>query len=139
MIEEGADLIKDFKNTPEEQRPWAREIIYIIICIAICMTTFFVFQAQKSEAVQRAVKAEAKLEALQQLYVNEGKECPKLIQDAVEKRDLYWSAKFDNLQETYNKDLKSRADKWESQIGYLTKETRKVKDQAKQITNKIER
>lgn len=137
MLEEGTDLIKDFKNTAKEDRPWAREIIYIVICISICMSTFFVFQAQKSEAIQEKIKAQSELKSLQQLYVSEGKECPKLIQDAVEKRDLYWSAKIDNLQTDYYKLLREDHDKWSGKFEALNRRTEEVKRRTEQLNKKV--
>lgn len=132
----GKEIIEDFLNVPKENRGWAINIIVIIVSIAVCMTTF-VFQAQKSEAVQRALAAESKVESLQMLYVNEGKECPKLIQQAVEKRDLYWSTKFDNERDLNRKILEDKAVKLEQEINYLRSETRKVKKRTESIRNTI--
>lgn len=133
----GKEIIEDFLDVPEKNRPWAINIIVILAAIAVCMTTFFIFQTQKSEAVQRAMAAESELKSLRMIYVTEGKECPKLIQDAVEKRDLYWSTKFDNERDLNQKMLQEKAAKLEQELSYLRNETRKVKKRTETIRNTI--
>ena len=133
----GKELIIEVLKVDPKNRPWTINVVVTCMAIAICVTTFFVFQAQKSQAIQDKLKAESKVETLQQLFVSEGKECPRLIQDAVEKRDLYWSAKFDNLQSEYLKKFKDDHNESLIKFKYLNEETKKIKRKTEQLTKKL--
>jgi hypothetical protein len=133
----GADLFKEVLKVDPKNRSWAINVIVICMAIAICITVFFVFQAQKSQAIQDKLKAESKLETLQLLYVDEGKECPGLIQNAVEKRDLYWTLKLDNLQNKYLKKFEDEHRESILKFKYLNEETKKVKKRTEQLNKKI--
>lgn len=133
----GKEVFSEVLQVEEKNRPWAREVIYITICIAICMTTFFVFKSQRDSFAQRAIKAEAKVDALQLIMINEGKECPKLIREAERNKDIYYAAKIDNLQNKYEKQLKEDHVETMSKFNYLNRETKRVMERAEQLNKKI--
>lgn len=136
-INTGKEIFSEVLQVEEKNRPWAREIIVIAFALAFSITTFFVFQSQKSEAVQEKLEAKAELKSLQLLYVAEGKECPKLIQDAVEKRDLYWGAKFDNLQADYIKKFNEDKTETLARFKYYEAKTAALKDKSEKLNKKV--
>jgi hypothetical protein len=72
-------------------------------------------------AENREIKAKTELDVQKALNLTDSKDCLKLIREAEKAKDLEWSTKFDNLQNTSNKDLRLQADKLEKEINRIRK------------------
>lgn len=108
-------------DTKPESRPWLLSVLLNIFFAAAGITSFFVFSARENIANNEKIEAERKLDICRDNLLKENKDFTILVNHIKAERDLYWQSKFDNLQNSYNKDLKERADKLEKQIIIINK------------------
>ncbi len=123
-------------KTDPKNRTWVLSVIINFILGFALTTTFFVFKGIADKSDEARIKAETELINQRASNVKDDRACNQAIREAIEERDLYYITKIDKIQNEYNKDLKDRADKLEDQMDYFTKETRKLKNEARSI-NKI--
>lgn len=112
MIDSGdaKDVVVKVIDTEPKNRTWVLSLILIAI---LAYGNFFFYS--------RSSKAERELTIQRAASLSDSKMCFEAIQNANKAKDLEWSAKFDKIQDIYNKDLKERADKLEAQIDNLNR------------------
>jgi hypothetical protein len=119
MIDSGdaKDVLIKVIDTEPKNRSWVLSLIIIIILII----SNFLFYSKANTAEEKENIAKKELAIQRSLNLTDSKDCLKAIQEAENRKDLEWSVKFDNIQNTYNKELKERADKLEEQINLINK------------------
>ena len=119
MIDSGdaKDVVIKVIDTEPKNRSWVLSLVIIVILSG--GNFFFYSRANKAEEDENTVKRELAIQ--RSLNLTDSKDCLKAIQLAEKAKDLEWSVKFDNIQNTYNKELKERADKLEQQINLINK------------------
>lgn len=119
MIDSGdaKDVLVKVIDTEPGNRSWVLSLILIIILAA---GNFF-FYSRANTAEEKETVAKKELAIQRSLNLTDSKDCLKAIQETEKRKDLEWSIKFDNIQNTYNKELKERADKLEQQINLINK------------------
>lgn len=115
--EDAKDVLVKVIDTEPGNRSWVLSLILIIILAA--GNFFFYSRANLAEEKENIAKRELAIQ--RSLNLSDSKDCLKVIQETEKRKDLEWSVKFDNIQNTYNKDLKERADKLERQINLINK------------------
>ena len=119
MIDGGdaKDVVVKVIDTEPKNRTW----VLSLIIIAILAYGNFFFYSRAGKAEDKEAKAKVELEIQKAANLVDSKNCFTAIQEANRLKDLEWSAKFDKIQDIYNKDLRERADKLEKQINILNK------------------
>lgn len=115
--EDAKDVIVKVIDTEPKNRTWVLSLVIIVI---LAGGNFF-FYSRASKAEEKEAKAKVELEIQKAANLLDSKNCFTAIQEANKMKDLEWSAKFNKIQDIYNKDLRERADKLERQIEILNK------------------
>lgn len=115
--EDAKDVIVKVIDTEPKNRTWVLSLVIIVI---LAGGNFF-FYSRASKAEEKEAKAKVELEIQKAANLLDSKNCFTAIQEANKMKDLEWSAKFNKIQDIYNKDLRERADKLEKQIEILNK------------------
>lgn len=115
--EDAKDVIVKVIDTEPGNRSW---VLSLMITVILAAGNFF-FYSRANFAEENETIAKRELAIQRSLNLSDSKDCLKAIQDAEKRKDIEWSIKFDNIQNTYNKELKERADKLEQQINLINK------------------
>lgn len=125
-------------KTEPKNRTWVLSVVINFILGVALITTFFVFKGISDKSNEAKVKVETELAIQRASNIKDDKACTQAIREAIKERDIYYTSKIDKLQEEYNKELRDRADKLEAQMDYFTRETRKLKNEARSIKKIVE-
>jgi hypothetical protein len=115
--EDAKEVVVKVLDTEPHNRSWVLSLILNVILAIAC---FFCY-SRMINAENREIKAKTELDVQKALNLTDSKDCLKLIREAEKAKDLEWSTKFDNLQNTSNKDLRLQADKLEKEINRIRK------------------
>jgi len=140
---EGVDKAKGWfdkiVDTKPGNRVWVLSVVINFLLGAALITTYFVFSGRESTAIQEKIKAQTELSQERKSSFDKSEQCFETVRAAEKAKDLEWSMKFDNIQNTYIKDQKERADKAERDLNILRqralnneKRTREIIKQVKQ-------
>jgi len=124
-------------KTEPKNRTWVLSVVINFILGIALTTTFFVFKGIADKAEEAKAKAETELAIQRASSIKDDKACNQAILEAVEKTEAKYTAKIENLQNNYMKDLKDRADKLDAQMDDFRRETKKLKNEARSINKMV--
>jgi len=104
-------------DTEPKNRSWVLSLILNIILAAAC---FFCY-SRMINAENREIETNNKLDVQKALNLTDSKDCLKLIREAEKNKDLEYKAEIANIRDTYNKELKNKADKLEQDLNRIRK------------------
>lgn len=119
MIDSGdaKDIAVKVIDTEPKNRSWVLSLILMVI-----MATgnfFFYSRANKAEERENEIKRELSIQKA--LNLSDSKDCLKQVREAEKNKDLEYTAKLDNIRDTYNKELNDKAIRLEKDLARLQK------------------
>lgn len=119
MIDSGdaKDIAIKVIDTEPKNRSWVLSLILMVIMAA--GNFFFYSRANKAEERENEIKRELSIQKA--LNLSDSKDCLKQVREAEKNKDLEYTAKLDNIRDTYNKELNDKAIRLEKDLARLQK------------------
>jgi len=119
MIDSGdaKDIAIKVIDTEPKNRSWVLSLIINIILAAACI--FFYSRSNNSDKREQDTRRELAIQKA--LNLSDSKDCLKAVREAEKNKDLEYTAKLDNIRDTYNKELNDKAIRLEKDLARLQK------------------
>ena len=131
MIDDNVkEIAKEVIQTQPPNRPWVLSLIINVLLFAAVLYCI----SREKKAIEEKIQAERKYEILVNNNINDNKAANSAIVSAVIECNKEWQKKYDDLLQKSSKEYNEVTEK---RIEELLEETRRIKNQAKRLNERI--
>ena len=136
-LEQAKGWFDSIKDTPLKDRIFVLMLFVIFLLVGTNITVGIYLRNRENEANNLRIESERQLDILRNNNLKDSKSYIDAI--AKERKDCndYWESRFNTERDLNKKYLEDKADKLEQELNYLKTESRKIRNEAKSIKQKV--